>query len=175
MNIPNLLTIFRLFLIPIFVLVFFSGSPSNLVLSLCVFLIAGFTDILDGYIARKYKLVTDWGTIADPLADKLMLLTVLTCLVLLHFLPLWVLLIILVKECFMIIIGLLLYRKGTVIPSNIFGKLSTMFFYLAIFIFAFYEAIGKYLIYLAVLFALVALTNYTFFYMRNHKGALTKK
>lgn len=175
MNVPNLLTVFRLFLIPIFMIVFFSGSPSNLLLSICIFFLAGFTDVLDGYIARKYKLVTDWGTIADPFADKLMLLTVLTCLVIGHYLPLWVLVIILAKEGFMIIVGILLYRKGTVIPSNIFGKLSTIFFYLSIFIFTFHETIGKYLIYLAVLFALVALTNYSFFYMRNHKGTLTKK
>lgn len=175
MNVPNLLTVFRLFLIPIFVLVFFSNSPSNLLLSICIFFLAGFTDVLDGYIARKYKLVTDWGTIADPFADKLMLLTVLTCLVLGHYLPLWVLMIILAKEGFMIIVGILLYRKGTVIPSNIFGKLSTIFFYLSIFIFTFHEIIGRYLIYLAVLFALVALTNYSFFYMTNHKGALSKR
>ena len=175
MNIPNLLTIFRLFLIPIFVLVFFSSSPNNLLLSIFVFFVAGFTDILDGYIARKYKLVTDWGAAADPLADKLMLITVLTCLVLQNYLPLWVLLIILGKECFMIITGLLLYRKGTVIPSNIFGKISTVFFYLSIFVFAFHEVVGKYLIFLSVLFALVALINYSFFYMSNHKGLLTKK
>ena len=137
MNVPNLLTVFRLFLVPIFVVVFFSSSPSNLLLSICIFLLAGLTDILDGYIARKYKLVTDWGTIADPFADKLMLLTVLACLVLRHYLPLWVLLIIVAKEGFMIIAGILLYRKGTVIPSNIFGKLSTIFFYLSIFIFTF--------------------------------------
>ena len=175
MNVPNLLTVFRLFLIPIFVLVFFLSSPPNLLLSVCVFLLAGFTDVLDGFIARKYKLVTDWGTVADPFADKLMLITVLTCLVLAHYLPLWVLLVILCKEGFMIIVGLRLYKKGTVIPSNVFGKLSTIFFYLSIFIFSFNELTGKYLIYLAVLFALVALVNYAFFYMKNHKGELRKK
>jgi len=131
--------------------------------------------VLDGYIARKYELITDWGTIADPFADKLMLLTVLTCLVFGQYLPLWVLLIILAKEGFMIIVGILLYRKGTVIPSKIFGKLSTVFFYLSIFIFSFNEVIGKYLIYLAVVFALFTLINYTFFYMTNHKGTLSKR
>ena len=175
MNVPNLLTIFRLFLIPIFVLVFFSNLPSSLLLSICIFLLAGVTDILDGYIARKYKLITAWGTVADPFADKLMLLTVLTCMVLGNYLPPWVLIIVLAKESFMIMFGILLYKKGTIIPSNIFGKLSTIFFYLSIFVFAFYEDIGKHLIYLSVLFALVALTNYSFFYMKNHKGTLSKK
>ena len=175
MNIPNSLTVFRLFLIPVFILVFFLSSPTNLLLSVCVYLLAGLTDVLDGFIARKFNLITDWGKAADPFADKLMLLTVLACLVVGHYLPLWVLLIVLFKESLMIIVGLRLYKKGTVIPSNIFGKLSTIFFYLSISVFTFNEIIGKYLIYIAVLFTLVALTNYALFYMKNHKGELSRK
>jgi cardiolipin synthase len=153
-------------------MVFFSSYEHNLLLSICIFLLAGITDILDGYIARKYQLITQWGTVLDPLADKLMLLTVLSCLVVASYLPLWVILIVLSKDAFMIVAGILLYRKGTIIPSNIFGKLSTIFFYFSIFIFTFDEPSGKILIYLAVLFTLVALINYSLFYMKNHKGTL---
>lgn len=174
MNIPNMLTLFRLFLVPIFALVFFSNAEHNFIYAILVFLIAGTTDFLDGYIARKYKLVTDWGTILDPLADKLMLLTVLSCLVLSAYLPLWVLLVVLGKDLFMIIMGTILYTKGTIIPSNIFGKLSTIFFYMSILIFSFNEDIGLYLIYISVASAVLALSNYLVVYSKNHKGSLSK-
>lgn len=175
MNVPNILTLFRLFLIPIFILVFFSNSPHNFLYAILIFLVAGATDFLDGYIARKYKLVTDWGTILDPLADKLMLLTVLSCLVISSYLPIWVFLIILGKDLFMIIMGTILYTKGTIIPSNVFGKVSTIFFYLSIFIFTFDESIGLYFIYIAVASAVLALSNYLVVYSKNHKGSLSKK
>lgn len=169
MNIPNILTIFRLLLIPIFVIVFTSPDSNSLLLSIMVFLVAGFTDFLDGYIARKYKLITKAGIVLDPLADKLMLITVLTCLVLKSYIPSWILIVIACKEIFMILCGVFLYKKGTVIPSNIFGKLSTLFFYISIFILAFDKSIGKYLLYFSVASAIVALINYTFVYANNKK------
>jgi cardiolipin synthase len=67
MNIPNILTLFRLFLIPIFILLFFSNIFNYLFYSVLIFLVAGITDILDGYIARKYSLITKLGTVLDPL------------------------------------------------------------------------------------------------------------
>lgn len=168
-NIPNLLTIFRLILIPVFILVFFSEYPGSLLNSTMVFLIAGFTDSLDGYIARKYKLITKIGIVLDPLADKLMLLTVLTCLSLKGYIPSWVLIVVAVKEILMILCGIFLYKKGTVIPSNIFGKLSTIFFYISIFIFSFYKTIGIYLLYFSVGSAIIALLNYTVVFLKKEK------
>ena len=174
MNVPNILTLFRLILIPVFILIFFSNLTHNFLFAMLIFLVAGATDFLDGYIARKYKLVTDWGTILDPLADKLMLLTVLTCLVISAYIPLWVLMVVLGKDLFMIVMGIILYTKGTIIPSNIFGKVSTIFFYLSILIFTFNEAFGLYLIYISVASAILALSNYLVVYSRNHKGTLKK-
>ena len=174
MNVPNILTIFRLLLIPVFVIVFFSSLTHNFIFAILIFLIAGATDFLDGYIARKYKLVTDWGTILDPFADKLMLFAVLSCLVISSYIPLWVLLVVLAKDLFMIIMGTILYTKGTIIPSNIFGKVSTIFFYLSILIFSFDESIGLYLIYISVASAILALSNYFVVYSKNHKGTLKK-
>ncbi|MCM8711411.1 CDP-diacylglycerol--glycerol-3-phosphate 3-phosphatidyltransferase [Clostridium sp. SYSU_GA19001] len=170
MNIPNILTIFRLLLIPAFVIVF-KNSPSNnnLALSTIVFLIAGFTDFLDGYIARKYNLVTKIGIVLDPLADKLMLMTVLTCLVIKSYIPLWILIVIACKEIFMIFCGVFLYKKGTVIPSNKLGKLSTIFFYVSIVILVFNKTAGKFLLYFSVASALIALVNYTFVYKKGKK------
>lgn len=169
MNIPNLLTLFRLILIPCFIFVFFSQSQNSLLHSILIFLLAGFTDFLDGYIARKYKIVTKVGIVLDPLADKLMLVTVLTCLLIKSYIPAWVLIVIAAKELFMIFCGLFLYKKGTVIPSNIFGKLSTIFFYISIFILSFAEKVGVYLLYFSVISALVALVNYALLYSKNKK------
>jgi cardiolipin synthase len=170
MNIPNILTVFRLILIPIFIFTFFSNSPHSFLYSIFIFLLAGLTDFLDGYIARKYKLVTKAGIVLDPLADKLMLITVLTCLVIKTYIPLWVLIIITTKELFMIFCGIFLYKKGTVIPSNIFGKASTIFFYISIFLLVFSKAIGKFLLYISVATALTALVNYFFIYKKNKKA-----
>lgn len=167
MNIPNTLTVIRLFLIPLFIAVFFSDGVHSLWFSTGIFLLAGFTDFLDGYLARKYKLITKVGIVLDPLADKLMLVTVLTCLVIKTYIPIWVLIIIAGKEIFMIFCGILLYKRGTLIPSNMFGKLATTFFYVSIFTLAFNEFIGIRLLYISVFTALTALVNYFLVYSKN--------
>jgi len=168
MNVPNALTLLRLFLIPVFILVFFSGSEHNLMYSISIFLIAGFTDVLDGYIARKYNLITKWGIVVDPLADKLMLTTVLTCLVIDKYIPLWILIVVAAKEASMIIAGMILYKKNTVIPSNVFGKVSTFLFYVSIFTLAFINSIwGDILLYIAVASAIIAFINYFIIYYSN--------
>ena len=172
MNIPNALTLFRLFLIPAFVLIFFSGTDHNLMYSTTIFLVAGFTDVLDGYIARKYNLITKWGIVMDPLADKLMLTTVLACLVVGKYIPLWILIIVAAKEVSMIIAGMVLYKNNTIIPSNIYGKVSTFLFYLSIFTLGFINSIwGDILLYIAVASALVAYVNYFIIYYRHKETA----
>jgi cardiolipin synthase (CMP-forming) len=133
---------------------------NSLIFSIFIFLLAGISDVLDGYIARKYDLITKWGIVLDPLADKLMLLTVLSCLVIKNYISLWILIIVAVKEIFMIASGTFLYKKNTVIPSNIFGKISTFLFYLSIFILTLNETLGDYMLYIAVLSTLIALINY---------------
>ncbi len=169
MNVPNILTLFRLFLIPVFVLVFFSSIQNNLVIAVSIFLLAGATDVLDGYIARKHNLVTKWGLVTDPLADKLMLLTVLICLAIKGYIPLLVVILIAAKDSLMIISGLFLYKKNTVIPANIFGKASTFLFYLAIFILPINKYTANIMLKIAVVSAFVALINYTIIYFKNRK------
>lgn len=169
MNIPNILTLFRLFLIPVFVLFFFSSIDNNLVIAISIFLLAGATDVLDGYIARKYNLVTKWGMVIDPLADKLMLLTVLICLSIKGYIPLLIVILVAVKDSLMIISGLFLFKKDTVIPANIFGKASTFLFYLSIFILPINKPIANIAIKIAVVSAFVALINYSIIYLKNRK------
>ncbi|AVP55825.1 CDP-diacylglycerol--glycerol-3-phosphate 3-phosphatidyltransferase [Clostridium tetani] len=166
MNIPNMLTLFRMFLIPIFIIIFFSNAENNLFYSICVFLLAGITDILDGYMARKYNLITKWGIVLDPLADKLMLLTVLFCLSKANIIPMWVLIIISLKELLMIIVGGILYNKNFIIPSNKFGKVSTLMFYISIFLLIFSKKLGRYLLNLSVIMAIITFLNYLLIYIK---------
>ncbi len=124
---------------------------------------------MDGYIARKYNLVTKWGMVIDPLADKLMLLTVLICLAIKGYIPLIVVILIAVKDSLMIISGVFLYKKNTVIPANIFGKASTLLFYLSIFMLPINKYIGNIVLKIAVISAFVALINYSIIYFKNRK------
>lgn len=167
MNIPNILTVFRLALVPTFAYIFFSPTNNSLFLSIAIFLIAGATDVLDGYIARKHNSVTRFGIVMDPLADKLMLVTVLYCLTDKNYIAPWILWVIILKELSMIIGGTLLLNKNMAIPSNVFGKISTFLFYISIFILIFSEPLGKILIYVAVASAVVAFFNYLIIYNKN--------
>lgn len=168
MNVPNILTILRLFLIPIYIIFLFSNLEYGLIYSIIVFIISGFTDILDGYIARKNNQITKLGTVLDPLADKLMLLSVLISLTIKGYVPIIVPIIILTKESIMILVGIILYKKDAVIPSNIFGKLSTFLFYIAIITLCFSKTVGVYMLYGCVLSSLIAFISYTKYYF-NYK------
>ena len=125
--IPNILTLIRLILIPTFAIVYFSDMENAHYIALVIFLVAGFTDFLDGYLARKYKITSKVGTVFDPLADKLMLLTALGSLAFNGALPMLLFFLFLAKEFFMIIAGIILwYRKESmVIPSKLPGKVAT--------------------------------------------------
>ncbi|MHC1721086.1 MAG: CDP-diacylglycerol--glycerol-3-phosphate 3-phosphatidyltransferase [Clostridiaceae bacterium] len=131
---PNIITIIRLILIPIFVFFFFSPIMYNHIYALAIFLIAGLTDLLDGYIARKYNVITDLGKVLDPLADKLMLLTALACLSIYGIIPLWVLMLMVFLEGLLIIAGVYLYynKVRVVVPANKLGKSATVLFAVAV-------------------------------------------
>ena len=129
MNLPNILTMIRMAMVPVVVLFFIVDKPF---FALTVFLLAGATDVLDGYLARKNNQITSFGQVMDPLADKLMLMTTLICLYITGRVPLLVPIIIAVKECTMIAVAVLLYRKNIVLPANIYGKLATLLFTLAV-------------------------------------------
>lgn len=175
MNIPNILTTIRFFLIPIFVIVFYSSIENNVLYAALVFALAGITDVLDGYIARTYNLVTKWGAAMDPLADKLMQLTVLICFTSRSYLPIWVIIVVGIKEILMIVGGFFLYYfvNKTVIPANKYGKIATIAFYVAILSIAFNfpETINFLLVLLAVILTLTAFINYLFGFKQVRKDS----
>ncbi|SKA97039.1 cardiolipin synthase [Caloramator quimbayensis] len=160
MNVPNFLTLIRFLLIPVFCIIYFSNMNYSFFLSMIIFFIAGITDLLDGYIARKYDLVTKIGTVLDPLADKFMTLTVLFCLAYKDIIPHWIVFPFLIKELIMVIGGINLYKYERVLPANHYGKTATILFYISIFMLIFNKTLGTYLLYLTLVSAVLAFVNY---------------
>lgn len=128
-HVPNILTIIRFLLIPVIIIL---GMQDYYLATLIVLTISGITDILDGYIARKFNFVSDFGKLMDPLADKLTQISILTILVIQSIIPLWILIIVVLKEVLMISGASFLYGKDFVMSSKWFGKLATVLFYIAI-------------------------------------------
>ncbi|MGI5972113.1 MAG: CDP-alcohol phosphatidyltransferase family protein, partial [Oscillospiraceae bacterium] len=130
MNLPNWLSVFRLFLVPVFVLAFFFGGEYHYILATAVYVAAEITDCLDGYIARKYSLITRLGRVLDPLADKLLAFTVLVCIVIASRVPIWAAVLFFIKEALMGIGAFLMYKKiDDIMPSNILGKVANVVFF----------------------------------------------
>lgn len=135
MNLPNVLTIIRLFLVPVFILVYSGGDTlSSRLLAALIFLLASVTDVLDGYIARKYNKVTDFGKLADPVADKLMQLSAIACLALHNRIAMWILGLFVLKEAILILGGLNLLKDKFVVQSKWSGKIATIILFLCVMI-----------------------------------------
>lgn len=134
MNIPNIITIFRIILIPVYLYFFYSKGVDKWTYAGIVFIIAAISDLLDGYIARKYNLESKLGALLDPLADKLFVFAILISFTAAKIIPSWILIIMGLKEISLIIgAGILyLFTDSRVIPSDKYGKLGTVFFYISI-------------------------------------------
>ena len=128
-HIPNILTILRFLLIPFILLAIFTN---NYLIAFIIFTISGLTDILDGFIARKFNLISNFGKLMDPLADKLTQISMLCALVIQNIIPFWILMIVLLKEAIMVSGASFLYGKNVVVYSRWYGKLATVLFYIAI-------------------------------------------
>lgn len=159
MNAPNILTAMRFVLIPIFAYYLIAGQYY---IAVFIFLLGGLTDVLDGYIARKFNLITSWGKLADPLADKLMQITALVILTVTKgLIPPGLLAIVVAKEIFMGIGSLLLYKqKNYVVSANWYGKLATVVFYFAIIMIIFKTPYSSVYIWVAVIATLFAFSMY---------------
>ncbi len=179
MNIPNILTIIRLLLIPGFVYYFFSPMEYGIRIAIVIFVAAGLTDILDGFVARRYNLITRLGIVLDPLADKLMLITVLVSITLKNQIPFWIVVVVAIKETLMVLGAITLFNDhDIVVPANRFGKLSTIAFYIAILSVAFDMPFAKVFLDGFVIVTIAALVAYVNNYIgirRQHKLDLIKK
>ena len=134
MNLPNKLTILRVLLIPVFLIfLFFDNIPANYFLALAVFAIASITDALDGYIARKNNLVTNFGKFLDPLADKVLVMSALVAFIEIGFVGSIAVIIIMSREFMVTSLRLIANKSGgKVIAAGLMGKLKTAFTMVAI-------------------------------------------
>ena len=131
--IPNLLSVVRICLVPLFAYIFFLDYPQNVAAAVLIFFLAGATDVLDGWLARRNGWVSNLGKVLDPLADKLMQCTVLICFYIKEIIPIWLMLLYVGKELLVLAGSLFVFRRKKVdVKSNFFGKLAVCVFYASI-------------------------------------------
>jgi CDP-diacylglycerol---glycerol-3-phosphate 3-phosphatidyltransferase len=126
MNLPNQLTVLRLFLTLPFVVALSINFPGAKLLALCLFIAGSVTDYADGYIARRFKLITDFGKLMDPLVDKIMTMSAFICLVSLGSVPAWAVIVIVSREFLITGLRLIAAARGKVLPAERLGKHKTV-------------------------------------------------
>ncbi len=162
MNIPNILTLVRIIIISPFLYFYIFVPDNGEKIALAIFIFSGVTDIFDGYIARRFNQVTKMGTILDPLADKMMLISVFASFVIKEKIGLWIILAIACKETLMILGAFILYsEKGDVITANILGKATTLLFYISGILMILDNSLGYSLLIVFLLLNLITLFFYT--------------
>jgi CDP-diacylglycerol--glycerol-3-phosphate 3-phosphatidyltransferase len=125
LNLPNVLTVLRIMLVPVLVVALLGNTPAGDVLAAIVFALASLTDFVDGYLARTRDSVTTFGKLMDPLADKLLIVGALLCLVSLNRLEAWVAMVIIARELAVTMLRVNAGQSGTVIEASMFGKVKT--------------------------------------------------
>ncbi len=165
MSLPNFITIFRIFLMPLYLYFFYSNMEHRLLYAGLVFVVAGISDVLDGYIARNYDMKTKMGAVLDPLADKIVVFTILISFTHQGIIPKWVLGAMGLKEAILIIGGAILYlfKGNKVMPSDKFGKFATVLFYISIvsIVIGAPRELSKTLLITTVIFNVITLLHYS--------------
>lgn len=178
MNIPNLLTLVRFLLIPIMSVFLFQ---EKLLLALAIYIIASMTDIIDGFIARKFNMITQLGKVLDPLADKLLQFAALIGLSYIYVIPYWIVVIFTAKELLMGLGAVKLLKKDIIVQAKWFGKVSTCIFFLAIIvamlsrIFSISEIYPTMLMCFALMMAFFALIMYLLNYIKISKQSKSEQ
>ena len=168
MNLPNKLTMARVIMIPFFVIFMLTGwgGEASKWISLAIFIVASLTDLLDGHIARKHNLVTNFGKFMDPLADKLLVCSALIALVDLNKIAAWIVIIIIAREFIISGFRLVASDNGVVIAASYWGKFKTTFqmlmiIYLVVDLqFAYANVVGMVLVYVALALTVISLVDY---------------
>lgn len=180
LNAANIITIFRILLIPIFMVFYLDKSfyYYNFPLwAILIYLLAFFSDVLDGFIARNTNNITTLGKVLDPLADKLLRLCVLCAFMINRVLPLFLFIILLVLDFASIITGSILYFNKIVIPANIVGKLTTIFMSIALFSCFFHNIIAPVdlvFVIIAIVLVLITIIQYVIKFFKLYKDVSIK-
>jgi len=162
-QIPNVLTIGRILFIPLFILILTLGhSQGSHLLATIIFAVASITDYLDGYLARKWNVVSNFGKFADPMADKLLVMSAFIMLIELGMAPAWVVAIIICRELAVTGLRLLLVETGgTVLAAAMPGKIKTFSqMFAIIFLLLHWNLIGQLLLYIALFFTIYSGYDY---------------
>ncbi len=174
MNLPNKLTVLRVLMIPFFV-VFALGHVTEYdnYIAAAIFIVASLTDLLDGKIARKYNLVTNFGKFMDPLADKLLVCAALVCMVEIGQIPAWMVIVIISREFIISGFRLIASDNGVVIAASMWGKWKTtvqmvMIVVLLLDLGGVFDPLGQLLIWAALILTVVSLADY----LLKNKGIL---
>lgn len=125
-NVPNILTVMRILLVPVLVVALLDETRHGDTIAAAVFALAAFTDGLDGYIARSRKAVTTFGKVMDPIADKLLITAALVALVSLNRVAAWVAMVIIAREFAVSSLRVAAAQQGAIIPASILGKIKTV-------------------------------------------------
>lgn len=168
MNLANKITLFRVFLVPVFLIVLYSNIENNVIIAGLIFIIASLTDMLDGYIARSRNLVTNFGKFVDPLADKVLASAALIALVDMGKISGWIVVIIIAREFTVTGFRVIAASEGVTIAASPWGKLKTISQLVAIILFLFNNFPFSYLgiptdiimIYIALIFTVVSGVDY---------------
>lgn len=167
MNLPNKLTVLRIIMVPFFVFFMLTdvGGVANKWIALILFCIASLTDLLDGKIARKYNLVTNFGKFMDPLADKLLVCSAMICLVEMKKLAAWIVIVIIAREFIISGFRLVASDNGIVIAASYWGKFKTVFQMAMIIVLIMdlggvFDLIGNVLIWIALALTIISLMDY---------------
>lgn len=177
MNLPNKLTVLRVLMIPFFVVFMLTdvaGAYSRYVAA-AIFIVASLTDLLDGKIARKYNLVTNFGKFMDPLADKLLVCAAMICLIETGQLAAWIVIIIISREFIISGFRLIASDNGVVIAASYWGKFKTTFQMIMIVLLIFdfggvFDVLETATIYIALALTIISLVDY----IAKNKGILTE-
>lgn len=167
MNLPNKLTVLRVCMVPVFVVFMLLDSvgTSGKYVAAAIFILASLTDLLDGYLARKNNLVTDFGKFMDPIADKLLVCSALICLVEKDMLAAWVVIIIIGREFIISGFRLVASDKGVVIAASYWGKFKTTFQMLMVILLildlgGIFNTIGQIFVWVSVILTVISLVDY---------------
>ncbi len=173
MNLPNKLTVLRVLLIPFFVVALLwehGESQTMRYVAATIFIVASLTDLLDGKIARKYNLVTNFGKFMDPLADKLLVCSALICLIELRQLPAWMVIVIISREFIISGFRLVASDNGVVIAASYWGKFKTTFQMIAVILLIIrnpvLSRVTDIFVWVAVALTVISLVDYL---AKNHK------
>lgn len=182
-SIPNFITIIRLALVPVLIISYMSYSEEKYYIPGIIFLAAAFTDVIDGFIARKFNMITDVGKVLDPLADKLFVTSMLVCFAIKNSSPaiLILLIVTIIKELYLIIAGILLYSRKYVVQSKPIGKVATLALNLGIFVYFFGEynpiikTIAEVILFIGIVLSISAAIYYTIMVYKSTGGKLPPK